>query len=225
MALSDSFQTKSSRVYGELKRDITSGVYRPGQHLVRRDLVKRFGFSLSIINEALGRLSSDGLVETKEMFGTRVTSLDEKNLRDEFALREAIERHVVRLLAEKATDDVLKTLLDEAKTLDRWMNELGHDESQGSLLHLEFHLKLARSTGYVSLEENLKRMSIRALLTTRWLKNQRFPHPSDFHEQLVRAIVQRDPALADTTMRNHLHYADNYVQAPGSEPGTPVGSA
>src|SRR3954468_12870416 len=124
MASTDSFQSKSSQVYGELRRDITAGNYKPGQHLVRRDLVKRFGVSLSIVNEALGRLSSDGLVESKEMYGTRVTSLNDKDLRDEFALREAIERHVVRLLADKASDDVLKTLLDEAKALDRWMNEL-----------------------------------------------------------------------------------------------------
>src|SRR3954462_12125419 len=109
MEHSDTFQTKSSRVYAEMKRDITNGAYKPGQHLVRRDLVKRFGVSLSIVNEALGRLASDGLVESKEMYGTRVTSLDDKDLRDEFALREAIERHVVRLLAEKASDDTLKT--------------------------------------------------------------------------------------------------------------------
>ena len=46
------------------------------------DLVKKFGVSLSIVSEALGRLSSDGLVETKEMFGTRVISLDEQTLKD-----------------------------------------------------------------------------------------------------------------------------------------------
>jgi DNA-binding GntR family transcriptional regulator len=220
MASTDSFQTKSSQVYGELRRDITAGNYKPGQHLVRRDLVKRFGVSLSIVNEALGRLSSDGLVESKEMYGTRVTSLNDKDLRDEFALREAIERHVVRLLADKASDDVLKTLLDEARALDRWMNELGHDEAQGSLLHLEFHLKLARSAGYVSLEENLKRSSIRALLTTRWLKNQRFPHPSDFHEQLVRSIMNRDPIAADQKMHEHLHYAEKYAQNLPPEPAS-----
>jgi len=224
MASTDSFQTKSSQVYGELRRDITAGIYKPGQHLVRRDLVKRFGVSLSIVNEALGRLSSDGLVESKEMYGTRVTSLNDKDLRDEFALREAIERHVVRLLADKAPDDVLKTLLDEARALDRWMNELGHDEAQGSLLHLEFHLKLARSAGFVSLEENLKRSSIRALLTTRWLKNQRFPHPSDFHEQLVRSIMLRDPNAADQKMHEHLHYAENYAQNMAPEPAATEGT-
>ncbi len=200
--------TKSTRVYGELKRAISSGTFRPGEHLVRRDLVKRYGVSLSIVNEALARLSSDGFVETTENVGTRVISLSEKSLRDEFALREAIERHVVRLLAECGTDELFRGLLEHAQTLDRWMNELGHDEGQGSLLHLEFHLKLARSTGYASLEENLKRTSMRALLTTRWLKNLRLPHPADFHEQLVRTILTRDPAVADRAMHDHLHFAE-----------------
>ena len=204
----DPFQTKTSRVYSELKRDITSGKYKPGQHLVRRDLVKRFGVSLSIVNEALGRLGTDGLVEMKEMYGTRVIALSEDDLRNEFALREAIERHAVRLLAEKGTDEVLKMLLGEACTVDRWANEMGHDDNQGSVLHLEFHLKLARSTGFSSLEESLKRASIRSMLTTRWLNSQRTPHPADFHEQLVRTIMKRDPNLADEMMHKHLHFGD-----------------
>lgn len=208
-----SFQTKTSRVYGELKRDITSGTYRPGQHLVRRDLVKRFGVSLSIVNEALGRLGNDGLVETKEMYGTRVIALSDKTLRDEFVLREAIERHVVRLLAEQGSDELLKSLLDDARTLDGWMNEIGHDEAHGTLLHLEFHLKLARSTGISSLEETLKRTSIRAMLTTRWIKNQRLPHPIDFHQQLVRAIMKRDAVAADRKMHEHLHFPGKAAEA------------
>lgn len=204
----DTFQTKSSRVYSELKRDITSGAYKPGLHLVRRDLVKRFGVSLSIVNEALSRLSHDGLVETKEMYGTRVISLSTEILRGEFALREAIERHVVRLLAENGTSTVFKELLLEAEILDRCLNEPAGDEARAALLHLEFHLKLARATGHDALEETLKRTSMRALLTTRWITNQKLPHPVDFHQQLVREIVKRDPQLADRKMHEHLHFAD-----------------
>lgn len=204
----DPFQTKTSRVYSEMKRDISSGKYKPGQHLVRRELVKRFGVSLSIVNEALGRLGADGLVEMKEMYGTRVIALTEEDLRNEFALREAIERHAARLLAEKASDETLKMLLEEARTVDRWTNEMGTDDDQGSLLHLEFHLKLARSTGFSSLEESLKRASIRTMLTTRWLNNQSIPHPPDFHEQLVRTIMKRDPVVADQKIHEHLHFGD-----------------
>ncbi|MSU64546.1 MAG: GntR family transcriptional regulator [Opitutus sp.] len=204
----DTFQTKSSRVYTELKRDITSGAYKPGMHLVRRDLVKRFSVSLSIVNEALGRLGNDGVVETKEMYGTRVIALSTAKLREEFVLREAIERHAVRLLAEFGNDETLTALLEEAKTIDRWMNDPTHDEEQGTTMHLEFHLKLARATGYEALEETLQRTSMRALLTTRWIANQKIAHPPDFHEQLVLEIMKRDPDRADKKMHEHLHFAD-----------------
>ena len=204
----DTFQTKASRVYSQLKRDITSGAYKPGVHLVRRDLVKRFGVSLSIVNEALGRLGGDGLVETKEMYGTRVIALSDETLRDEFVLREAIERHAVRLLAEHAPDEILAELLAEAEGLDRCLNEIGRDEARATLRHLEFHLKLARATGCGALEDTLKRTGMRALLTTRWIKNQHvFVHPADFHQQLVREIMQRDPAAADRKMHD-LHFAE-----------------
>jgi DNA-binding GntR family transcriptional regulator len=209
MLSTDRFQTKSSRVYSALRRDITEGTYKPGMHLVRRDMVKRFGVSLSIINEALGRLGNDGLVETKEMYGTRVIALSKATLRDEFVLREAIERHVVRLLAEFGDEETLAVLLEEAKTIDQWMNDAKHDEVQGTTMHLEFHLKLARATGYGALEETLHRTSMRALLTTRWITNQRIPHPADFHEQLISAVMQRDPSLADLKMREHLHFLDH----------------
>lgn len=203
----DTFQTKSSRVYGELKRAITSGEFAPGFHLVRRDLVKKYGVSLSIVNEALARLVNDGLVESKEMYGTRVIDLDEASLRNEQVLREAVERHGVRLLAEHASEETLKTLLEEARNIDRWMNDIHHDETRGTLLHLEFHLKLARATGYSTLEDTLKRTSMRALLTSKFIRNQTVPHPRDFHEQLVRAIMTRNPATADARMQEHLNFS------------------
>lgn len=224
MIPSDTFQTKSSQIYTAIKQDITSGAYKPGTHLVRRDLVKRFAVSLSIVNEALGRLGNDGLVETKEMYGTRVIALSTEMLREEFVLREAIERHVVRLLAAQATPEVLEELLERAQALDRWLAEKGDDEEHGKMLHLDFHLSLARAAGYTSLEETLKRSTTRVLLTTRWIKNQRIPHPVDFHERLIRAIMTRNPAVADQEMHAHLHFAADAIEAASRTP-SPLSSA
>ena len=67
-------------------------------------------------------------------------------------------------------------------------------------------LELARATGLHLLEQTLKRAGVRSLLTSRWLKRQAIPHPPDFHEQLVRAIMSRDPRVADEKMRDHLHF-------------------
>ncbi|MBL9200793.1 MAG: FCD domain-containing protein, partial [Opitutaceae bacterium] len=87
--------------------------------------------------------------------------------------------------------------------------------------HLGFHLSMARATGYLTLEETLKRSSTRVLLTTRWMKNQRIPHPPDFHERLVRSIMTRDAAAADREMQAHLHFASDAIEAARRAPHAP----
>jgi DNA-binding GntR family transcriptional regulator len=196
--------TKSARVYQSLRREITTGLLSPGQQLVRRNLVKKYGVSLSIVNEALGRLVNDGLVNCPENESARVIELDERAVGNDFMLREAVERQVVRVLALEASDDTLAQLLQDARALDNWILV----EGPVSSLHLEFHLKMARATGYRSLEDILHRTGVRALLTSRWLANQTRPHPVDFHEQLVKVLLLRDPIVADRKMWEHLHFGE-----------------
>lgn len=204
MATLESPLTKSTRVYRELRRDITNGVYQPGQQLVRRAMLKKYSVSLSIVNEALSRLTHDGLIEQGERESARVIQPNEERMFNDLMLREAIERQVVRLLAEKASDETLAGLLQDAQSLDRWIAT----EGANITLHLEFHLKMARATGYRSLEETLRPLGMRSMLVARWLKAQSLHHAPDFHEELVRAIMTRNPAVADEKMRAHLHYAE-----------------
>ena len=195
-------ETKSARTYRDLHRQITGGNYAPGQNLIRRDLVKKYGVSLSIVNEALARLAGDGLVESRENQSTRVIDLNPQQVRDDAMLREAVERQVVCILVETASDEILNTILQDAQVLDRWIASEGPESS----LHLEFHLKMARATGYPSLEKTLLRTGIRALMTSRWLRNQIIPHPVDFHEQLIRSFLLRDRMAADAAIRAHLQF-------------------
>lgn len=205
--------TKSLQVYRDLYRQIAGGSYPPGQSLIRRDLVKKYGVSLSVVNEALARLSGDGLVESRENESARVVDLSSEQVRDDAMLREAIERQTARLLAENASDETLADLLRDAQSVDRWIASEGPNSS----LHLEFHLKMARATGYPSMGKTLMRTGIRALMTTRWLRKQLKPHPVDFHEQLVRSFLRRDPIAADAKMREHLHYSDDFVEGTQAE--------
>ena len=200
----DETLTKSVRVSRALARDIFEGVYRPGQRLVRRSLCKQYGVSLSIVNEALGQLTTDGLVEIPARESARVVAFTEKGLRGNFLLREAVECQVMRLLAEEASDETLNHLLRDAQALDQWIETVGVD----SAMHLEFHLKLARATEYSCLETALKRSGVRQLLTSRWLRKQAHYHPRDFHEKLVRSLFERNPDLAEAKMREHLRYGD-----------------
>ena len=209
MITADPTLTKSTRVYRELRRDITNGVYKPGEQLVRRTMLKKYSVSLSIVNEALSRLAHDGLVEQGERESARVIEPCEERMYNDLMLREAVERQVVRLLAEKASAETLHGLLLDAQSLDRWIAT----EGANITLHLEFHLKMARATGYSSLEETLRPLGMRSMLVARWIESQSLHHPPDFHEALIRVIQMRDPIAADEKMRAHLHYGEEMKKA------------
>ena len=202
----DSYLTKTSRVYKTLGEEIIRGRHTPGKRLIRRDLVKRFGVSLAVVNETLARLVTDGLAETKEMYGTRIPDLSWETVRNDLMIRVAIERQVARLLSENCDQRVLSSILVDAVELDRHQAKRDPQDETGMRLHLEFHLELARATGYTSLEETLYRVWVRHLFSVSWLSSVLQPVPKDWHQQLVKVIMVGNPDLADEKMRDHVRY-------------------
>lgn len=202
----DSYLTKTSRVYKILGEEIIRGHFAPGERLIRRNLVKKFGVSLAVVNEALARLATDGLVETKEMYGTRIPDLDWERVRDDLMLREAIECQVARLLSEGGETRALAHLLDDATELDRHQAKRDREDEEGMQLHLEFHLNLARATGYPSLQETLYRLWVRHIFVVSWVSSVLTPVPADWHQQLVKVLMVGDPKLAGEKMREHVRH-------------------
>lgn len=68
-----SSQPKYQQVFDELRREIVSGKYRPGEKLPSEaDLVKRFGASRITVGRAVRDLRQDGMVERRAGSGTYV---------------------------------------------------------------------------------------------------------------------------------------------------------
>ena len=62
-------------IVGVLQREIIAGGYHPGQRLVERELIRRFGVSSIPIREALLELEDRGLVVRRHNCGCSVTQL------------------------------------------------------------------------------------------------------------------------------------------------------
>ncbi|GAA2564501.1 GntR family transcriptional regulator [Winogradskya consettensis] len=72
--------------YERLRAAIVDGTLEPGVVLRSDDIAERLGLSKAPIRDALGRLASEGLVESKPQSFTRVTPLVEKDVRDAAAV-------------------------------------------------------------------------------------------------------------------------------------------
>lgn len=205
----DNRGTLTQRVYETLRTEIVAGQFAPGDRLVRRALSKHLGVSPMPVTEALYMLQLDGLVESRPLYGCRVRPLTMEDLRNDQVLREALECQAARLIGAHASDDELKRLAADARQLDRLMCEGDPDSKLGMELHLEFHVTIARLSGYARLAEELRRVWSRLLMRVNWIKATRYkPVPGDWHQQLVRVLRRRDTAEAEVKMREHVQFGN-----------------
>jgi DNA-binding GntR family transcriptional regulator len=203
--MQDSFQTLKAQVYQTLRREILSGAMPPGTRLVRRALSQRLGVSPIPVIEALHQLEKDGLVESQPMYGHRVREMSVETARNDHIVREAIECQAARLCALKASAEQVETLKEQAVELDKLLKS-DPEGSAPAEKHLEFHLGVARATGYSGLAEALQNLWFRRLMVLNTVNAAALGLPRNWHAQLVKALATRDPDVAEHAMREHVQY-------------------
>src|SRR5262245_22656466 len=75
----------------KLREAIMTQRFKPGQHLVERDLCEQTGVSRSSVREALRHLEAEGLVERRGNRGLFVASITADEARQIYEVRAAIE--------------------------------------------------------------------------------------------------------------------------------------
>ena len=104
---------------GKLREAIMAQRFKPGQHLIERDLCEQTGVSRSSVREALRHLEAEGLVERRGNRGLFVASITADEARQIYEVRAAIEPEMARLFAARATDDDLAMLQASLAGMER----------------------------------------------------------------------------------------------------------
>ncbi|MBE7495895.1 MAG: GntR family transcriptional regulator [Verrucomicrobiaceae bacterium] len=92
-------------IASQMRRDIISGVFKPGEALAEPALAGRFGVSRAPVREAMIELERAGLVQFKTTGRTRVRMLEEKDVVEIVEARIALESMGARLAAARWTDE------------------------------------------------------------------------------------------------------------------------
>ncbi|WP_067464195.1 FadR/GntR family transcriptional regulator [Actinomadura macra] len=115
--------TQRSRVADQLLQDIRAGRYSPGERLPsERRLSETFGVSRPVVREALGMLSSLGLVDIQVGRGAFVTAKDvtvqsqdaQRSLIEVTVMREVLECGVLGVTTRRAPGDLDTTEVEAA---------------------------------------------------------------------------------------------------------------
>lgn len=192
------------RVYTALRDSILSMDLRPGTVLRKGALCEQLGVSRSPVAEALGRLSTDGLVDIVPQSATRVSRFFIPDLREESFLREAIEVAAVGKVTAERTDEQITKL---ARNL-RLQSLLVEDQDfQGFFeADLEFHDLILAFTGFPKVASSAAQMSLqlrRARILI--LPEQGRPKAAVAeHMAILTAIKNQDVRAAQAAMSLHL---------------------
>ncbi len=202
----------SVRAYQQIRDEILRGHLKVGDNLSRRRLADRLNMSFLPITEALRRLESEGLVESRPRIGTRVRVPTEQDIRDNYIIREALESQAARLCAQNMTAADKEDLLMRATRLDE-LNRIcmqGPDDSDFLTsvhnYHLQFHMRIAELAASPGLRAAIEKAQV---LIFNWLYDMATNHyrrPENFHSSLASALCSGDSIAADEAIRIHIRY-------------------
>lgn len=204
---------------------IDRGVLAPGQTLPsERDLAQKLGVSRNSVREALRVLEARGIIVTRHGVGRSIRDVSPLNsagwpiterietltVREVLEIRVLLEPHACLLASERRTEKELAVIKAAADHRDTWED------------NVRFHHAVAAAADNYVLEQLIvQQMHLLQELRQR----DRYPSSGDAatliaqHQQIARAIEERDAARAKALMEDHLLSTAKVV---GSS-GCPVG--
>lgn len=195
----------SERVYQALKRDIITGVHRPGEALSEKDLASQYHSSRTPVREAAVRLQQDNLLRVVPNRGYFITKISVQDLTELYEYRAAVECACAELAAAKAIHSpLLKQLEELARTEYR-------SEDRESYMHFisadtAFHVTVARLARNQLLLNAVQavRCQMERIMYAAIDIGYYGEFPVDEHCHIVEAIVKRDPVRARQFMYDHI---------------------
>ncbi len=206
--------TSADKTFIKLRADIVEGELKAGQKLSEAELSTKYGVSRAVIREAMNRLESSFLVERKANVGARVASLTVEGLIELYQVRESLEGMAARLAAKNMTE---KEIVDLNKLLSKHFDKVKGGESYYQEAgDLDFHYRVilgSKNQHLINMLINGIYHLVRMYRVQLGMAGPRVTTAFDEHQQVVKAISNRDEELAELLMRRHILYSKNNIEA------------
>ncbi|MFY0682715.1 MAG: FadR family transcriptional regulator [Thalassovita sp.] len=210
-------------IAGQILQQVTDGELQPGDPLpTETALAEIFGVSRNVVREAIARLRSDGVIETKQGRGAVVQPLSERatfridiaslgdqdNLASLFELRGLLEIDAAGLAALRRNDaDVAE--LGAAIDIMRGSQDFDDQRLEADA---RFHRRIGLATGNGYLATIIDYISSRLVDTTRatgevYAKSDLMDVTIREHSNILDAIRAQDVQAARLAMATHIRGA------------------
>jgi GntR family transcriptional regulator, rspAB operon transcriptional repressor len=194
----------AAQVYEHLMAKILDMELRPFQELSEARLAAEFGVSRTPVREAFARLARRGLVDIYPQRGTLVSPLSIALIAKSRFIRDALERPLARLAAEKLTPEIA-ALMGREIALQHTFAKLGDDQS---FLQSDdrFHALIAKAAGFESIWDDVSeaKFHMDRIRRLSLLSQEHMFFIVGEHEEIFDRLKAHDADGAEDSIKVHL---------------------
>ncbi len=198
-------------VFQTLRQAILRGELKPGERLMEIHLAQRLGVSRTPVREAIRKLELEGLVLMIPRKGAVVADITVSDLEDVLEVRMALEELAVKHACRRVTEEQLAQIRRFAGEFKDTLK--GDDVAACAQADMKFHEAIYEATGngrLMQILNNLREQMYRYRME--YLKDkQSHRHLMEEHDDILRALEERDVDLAVRTTARHIECQKEYI--------------
>ena len=194
----------ADKLISDIRKEVSSGILKPGDQLEVNALAERFGVSRTPIREAIRTLVESGVLETRPRKGSFVRVLSAKQLLDLFQVAAELEGMACRLAALSLTKE-------NVEAIERGLAKCpqaaeAQNNAEYAMANLDFHTAIHNASGNDWLIEQLRQLQINlnSYRTMPYEIRGRLNKSTDEHKIICDAILSGDGEHACNLMRDHM---------------------
>ncbi|MBD2843809.1 GntR family transcriptional regulator [Paenibacillus sp. IB182496] len=200
-------RTVTNEVYRQIKSDILSGVYRPGERLMEMEIADKLEVSRTPVRDAMIRLEQEGLATIEPRRGIYVRKLSKKDIQNYYELQSALEGLAAQLTAQKRTERDIARFQDLLLQMKACISDPTVDNLQAMIkLNRDFHdlLYTIADNPLLTKTQSTLENPITLIRSIFPLNTVRIHAVYDEHERLVQSIAAGDAAEAKRYAEYHV---------------------
>lgn len=203
-------QTRSDAVYAALRADILAGRRLPGERLKFSDLSDGYDASVSVLREALTRLTAEGMVVSEPHLGFAVTELSTERLDELTDTRLVLETTVFGRSVQEGDLQWESRIVAALHVLERTTYlESGTERvtDEWARAHADFHEAILDGCANRRLLQIALSLRGEAELYRRWSQPLGDEHDRDLvaeHREILDAALARDADRASAALGEHI---------------------
>ncbi|MET4538754.1 MULTISPECIES: GntR family transcriptional regulator [Micrococcaceae] len=194
----------------QLRELIVQGAFRPGQQVNESALASQLSTSRGPLREALQRLCQEGILVSKRNRGVFVLELSTEDVKEIYAVREAVELAAASTLLDSEPDQVSDTCRELKGIIRGMAKQVAASDWQAiARLDMQFHTAFVSGTGntrLIRIYETLAAESRMCILSLE-VAYPRIDALVQEHQMILDLLEARDRSGLQDAIKRHMHKA------------------